>query len=88
MFTAVQDSSGRVVKSEGGKLDDMAISNMISILTNPELSKLFTDDELLMIKMAVKTNIAGKASSVLRWFKDKSEGDSVMLNDERGKKLF
>jgi len=86
MYTAVQNPDGKTWKSDGQSLSDQTISNMIGILTNSELSKLFTDDELLMIKMSVKTNIAEKAEGTIKMVSE-DFADRVMAEDYEGKKF-
>ena len=86
MYTATQSPDGRVWKSLGQDLSDQTISNMISILTNPELSKLFTEAELMMIKMSVKTNIAEKAEGTIKMVSE-DFADRVMAEDYEGKKF-
>lgn len=65
MYNTHQDLSGDVFVANGERLSDVAISNMITILTNHELGRMFTYEETEMIKMAVKTNIANLAASTI-----------------------
>ena len=59
---------------------------MISVLANPELSRLFTDDEKLMVQMAVKTNIVSKAKKTIFEFNN-DEKDRMIKYDQEGLKF-
>lgn len=45
---------------DGEKLTTEEVTNLITILGNPELSRLFNAQELSVIKLAVRTNINSK----------------------------
>lgn len=86
MYTVAQTSNGTAYGSRGDSLTDLEISNMINVLANPELAKLFTEEEKLMVQMAIKTNIATKAQNVLFPIANDKK-DEIIRNDEQGLKF-
>ncbi len=83
MSQVLQSPDGTKWYSTSDELSDSTISNMISVLTNPKLSELFTEEELFKIKLAVKTNIEQKAQSVIekKLTKEELEQEIITIGD-------
>lgn len=86
MFKATTAPDGSLWSSKGQKLSKQDINNMILVLQNPDLTKAFTETEIAMIKMAIKTHIIEKAYSVV--YEVPNEKKEEIENENRSGKAF
>ena len=85
-YKVIKDHNGTLWASDYEKLSNQDINNMILVLQNPELIKMFTNIELKMIKMAIKTYIIEKAYSTLYEVTDEQK-DELEKESHSGKTL-
>lgn len=64
-YKVIKDNDETLWASNYEKLSSQDINNMILVLQNPELIKMFTNTELKVIKTTIKTYIVENAYSTL-----------------------
>lgn len=85
-YKVIKDHNGTLWASDYEKLSNQDINNMILVLQNPELIKMFTNIELKMIKTTIKTYIIEKAYSTL--YEVPEEKKEEFENENRSGKRF
>lgn len=85
-FKVTKGHDGKLWASDFEKLSSQDINNMILALQNPDLGKMFTNNELRIIKMAIKTYIIEKAYSTLYEVTDEQK-DELEKESHSGKTL-
>ena len=66
--------------AENAKVDELMISNMLSVLNNPTLVKMLDDEELKCLLQTVKNHVVIKSTRTL-------ELQTAYLNGVNGKKF-
>ena len=85
-YKVIKDHNGTLWASDYEKLSSQDINNMILVLQNPELMKMFTNTELQMIKTTIKTYIIEKSYSTL--YEVPEEKNEEFENENRSGKRF
>lgn len=85
-FKVTKGHDGKLWASDFEKLSSQDINNMILALQNPDLGKMFTNNELRIIKMTIKTYIIEKAYSTLYEVTDEQK-DELVKESHSGKTL-